>query len=362
MATQDTTPRTLFPEMPRAEPPVEAGEGGAYRSLSLMALTGFSLAMLAAAAVVTGGLVPFAMTRTALFFTAFVLAPALAVLASAARGQRGAANLGRAAGLGLLAAAALFGIGGLMAYSGSNPWMLGLWFWIVVVLALVVCAVARVQIQASEGTLTGEPLARWGLTAALFFGLIYFAYESSISLAVASQARAAAREFIDLVKGGDLVAAFLRTLPPERRRLARSSQAALEMVEKGHNVVQSATVPGEYSVFCASDHVRLLQMAGEDLTVTETSYRADVSDKASHVAISYRIDSPLVTFEAGHRPGGRGVRRCRLRGPPARLARRWPADRRGNQGAARAEGRSPSAHRRPRPGEAVGRAVAGGHR
>ncbi|MBY0231584.1 MAG: hypothetical protein K2W96_20045, partial [Gemmataceae bacterium] len=195
--------RSLFTDQPLAEAPFAPGPRDVYSTLSLLAVAGAALALFVSVAVLLGGLAPFAKRYPALLYASLALLPLLAVAGAAGRGQRDPTRLGQAFGIGLAGTVGLFGIGGLLAFSGSNPWMLPSWFWGVAILAVLVCVLARFQVLASEGALTGEPMARAGLLASLFFGLIYLAYQSSISLAVAGQARAVARDFLAAAQRGD---------------------------------------------------------------------------------------------------------------------------------------------------------------
>ncbi len=274
-----------------APAPPPAYEPPPYQTLSLVALGGFVLAAVCAAAVLLGGLIPLAVGRPVIFLATLVLAPILGAAAAAAtREGRNPARVSAGAGLALGAWAFLLGIGGLVVSAGTNPWVLGFAFWGLAAAAVLVCVIARYQIQASEGTLTGDWYARWGLITTLFVSLLYAAYQSSIQLAIASQARAAAREYIGLLQKGDTLQAFIRA------QRERPTGVNLAMVEQARNNPTMSS-PGVYTTYTCSDHVRLLRLSGEDATITEKGIKIDLSNKNTEAELIYRVAGRYFEFD-----------------------------------------------------------------
>src|SRR5438046_7445940 len=69
--------------------------------------------------------------------------------------------------------AAIVIIGAIVAAIQRMPWLMGGWSAVLPVVALVLAAVAWLQIQASEGTRSGKRLAVWAATLSVIVSLGY---------------------------------------------------------------------------------------------------------------------------------------------------------------------------------------------
>jgi hypothetical protein len=293
----DSTPQApqgqfqAFPgEMPSGSPTQEPE--GAYQSLSLLALLGFCLAVLAAAEVLVGGLVPMYRNWAPWFYATLVLAPLIAVgFGGALRGERSTERVASHAGVGLLVWAVALGLIGLIISASSEAWALGLWFWVPVGASLVLCLLGWAFIANSEGTVTGEWYARWGIFLSLFFGMIYVAYLFAISLATAAQARAAANEFVAKLKEGNEAEAYMLTTRPSARGSNPRTQAEAENAQGGPQA-------GPYTLFCTSDFARLFGVSGGEATLTETHYEV-LPPRGNQVAVrlGYRVRTRYHEFD-----------------------------------------------------------------
>ena len=283
----DLTPAPL-PAAPPAEP-AAAAEG--YRPLSLLALVGFVLAALFAASVLVGGLAAFA-ARYPKF--AVVLAAAAAAggwSAAAARRRSGATVLVWAAiGLGL--AITLVGLGSLVAFSGTSPWLLPDAIWLLVAAALLTCWLALSRIAAAEGTLGGASLAKWGVGLTLFFALNYGAYRLSTTFAVRSQARFCTDTFLDLLRHGEPQAAFLYTVPTNRRPQGGDLR---RIIEVEHNV-GGAAGRGAYSLFSNASFVQQLMLAGKEAKLEPVGFSTTFEKRAYYSTVTYKVTTPLASF------------------------------------------------------------------
>jgi hypothetical protein len=108
----------------------------------------------------------------------------------------------------------------LMAIVGlfnQTPLLLSVWTLLVPLSAILLCLIARNRIRSSEGTLAGETLTRWGLLLTLFTGLGYWSYYTAVFFAVRQQARAYAEDWLDRLREGDTVRAAMSALPPLKR-------------------------------------------------------------------------------------------------------------------------------------------------
>src|SRR5207302_5072758 len=134
------------------------------------------LAVLYCLCVLVGGLEPFARFYRRTFVLLLILVPLTAGLAAVLSRERQPGRIALYVGVALAGLLALLGLGGLVAFSSSRPWMLTPWTWVLCVAAVLISWLARSRIRDSEGALSGQGLARWGLGLSLFFGGIYAFY------------------------------------------------------------------------------------------------------------------------------------------------------------------------------------------
>jgi hypothetical protein len=297
---------TLTPAAP--PPPAET-----YQPLSGLALTAFLLALLYAVAVTLGGLVAFAGHHPWWLLILAVLAPPAGLVAAAVAGVRGAGRLLGWAGLSLLGLLTLLGVGGLVAYSSSNPWLLPGWTILLPLVAGVLAWLARGRIRDSEGTLGGATLAGWGLGLSLFFGLTYVAYYAGAYVAVRQQAESFSRRWIELIAQGKLPEAFVLTIPA-RDRPAEPTREMLEL--RTMAAPASPLGPSGYAQFCQMDYVRALERGGpgtviRPLGVVEWTYKSG----RPQVMSRYHVDTDVAGFDilvtalgSDNRPGEGGAR------------------------------------------------------
>ncbi|MFQ3651847.1 MAG: hypothetical protein SNJ75_16105, partial [Gemmataceae bacterium] len=276
------TPAPRSPDQPQDD----------YRPLSLLALSGFVLSLLCALWVLLGGLIPVAVGQPALFFASLLLTPGLFVAISAVRGQRGVA-FGWAALRGLALWAVVVGLGGLLI-GARNPWPLGIVFWGLLLLSIVLCWMAQIQIKGAEGTLSGEELARGGLLTGISVAVIYGAYLASSNLALQAQARAAARDFLNLVQNGEDLKAFVSTIPPGERPQAGQER---DQVETLFNMVTPPADAGAFTQFRNSPLFQMLRMAGKEVQLTEQRISTELVQGVYETSIEYRAITPFHTFE-----------------------------------------------------------------
>jgi hypothetical protein len=285
-ATHTVAPLPGLPVAAGAEP---------YRPLSLLAMAGFGLAALYAAFVTMGGLAVFAGRHPTPFKLLLVLVPLGAILAAAMRGVRERSRIAVWVGVGVAGTAVVLGLGSLVAYSGSNPWLMPDSMWGVLIAAALVSWVARARIGASENTLSGAELAGWGLRLSLVFGLLYSVYLISNTLAVRSQARNCAEDFLQQLKQGDLLQAFIRTLPAG----SRPSGDPRPAIEAQHNIPDPGSrETGKFSAFCRNDLVRMFLLGGAATTYETGSVNADFNKGAYQVTMRFKVQIPEGTFEA----------------------------------------------------------------
>ncbi len=200
--------------------------------------------------------------------------------------------------LGGLAVAVVYAVvvlvGAAVALFYRMPWILPTWSLAVPLAAVVLCWAARVQIQNSEGALTGARLTVWGLWLSLAVGLLYAAYYSACYLSVTGMATKVADEMLDDIKNDRLDKAFLLGLPPPRPADDAGLRARLELeFDRGRGS------GGPFTLFRQSELVRQIQQGGaadqiqclgvKDWGPTAGGYQ---------VQLAYSVSTPFETSEA----------------------------------------------------------------
>jgi hypothetical protein len=266
----------------------------AYRPLSLLAVAGFSLAVLYAGLVTLGGLAAFYSRYPGLLALLAVGGVVAGVMAAVLTKTREPDRVAAFAGLGLAGVLAIVGMAGVVAFSSSSPWLLSMWTLALPIGAAVLCWVARLRVQSSEGTLGGLQLARWGMSLSLVFGLLYFAYLASTFLAVRTQATDFVAGWMDRMKKGELDRAYLDLIPSQSR--PDEGPGLREAIEVKFNTPVSPTEPGMFSQFQQNTYVRLIQLGGDDTTFQLENFSWS-QDKQAYVAeMRYQVTTPHVTF------------------------------------------------------------------
>ena len=184
-------------------------------------------------------------------------------------------------------------VGAAVALFNRMPWILPTWSLAVPVAAVVLCWAARVQIQNSEGALTGARLTVWGLWLSLAVGLLYAAYYSACYLSVTRMATTVADEMFDDIKNDRLDQAFLLGLPPPRPAADAGLRARLELeYDRGRGG------GGPFTTFRQSELVRQIEQGGgadqiECLGVKDWGSTAG----GYQVQLVYRVSTPFAASE-----------------------------------------------------------------
>jgi hypothetical protein len=266
-----------------------------YRPLSLAALAGFVLAALCAVLVCLGGWIGVCYHHYILFAAAVVLAPAVAALICVMLGIFSPARILTIAGFALAGMLAVLGLGGLLAYSGSDPWLLPFWLLVLPLAGLLFLWIGRTQIVRSENTLSGLPLCNWGMGAIAVFGLVYLAYYYATWTAMWLESEAFAKQWVEQLGKGEVDGAFLFTLPPDQRPPQNAeTRTKLETLFNQ----PGPRGEGSYSAFCARDFVRLIAGAPGD-TKVESPRLMDWKYVEGQYEVLYRCRaaSPVCAFD-----------------------------------------------------------------
>jgi hypothetical protein len=187
---------------------------------------------------------------------------------------------------------------GLFALGAGKPLSLGAWGWFAL-LAVALCGVAWLRVYRSEDTLAGGALARWGLLLAGFVGLGYGAYALAINLALRQQTEQFAREWLDLIRAGRLEQALFRTLPPIKRAgISEDSQELLEKFALANDSAAEIPPAAMLQRFARMDLVRRVAQGGSDTVVTFRGMQWDHTQGGYDVRLSVHIETPECSFDA----------------------------------------------------------------
>jgi hypothetical protein len=285
-----------FTEAPAGSPGVTfaaAEPTEAYRPLSLLAVAGFVLAVGYALLVCLGGVTAFVSRYPRPMIVLTILVPLVAVLVGVSRRIQERDRLLLWAGASLAGLYALVGLAGLVAFSGTNPWVLPMGLMILgPICTALLCWMARSRIQASEDTLAGLGLANWGLLLSIFFGLNYAAYLTSNHFAVSQQASEFGSRWLELIQQDKLLDAFVMTLPPNGRPLPQRAP-----IELSYNTPRSARDQGPYTLFTRTPHVSLLRKSGPETRWELVSNSPVYEQNSYRVTLHYRITTKYGNFD-----------------------------------------------------------------
>jgi hypothetical protein len=183
-------------------------------------------------------------------------------------------------------------VAALVALLQKTPLLIA-WSLLIPAAAAAVCAAAHLRIRNSEGALSGLALTRWGLGVSLVLGLLYVAYFTATYLAVSAQAKAFADQWFDDLAHDRIAEAYLLTLPPPRPTVDDKLRAILEL-----DYNRGAPGKGGLSEFRRQLIVRHIQQGGAAAKVTYLGAQAPAFDKDGyHVDLSYRLESPAATID-----------------------------------------------------------------
>ncbi|HEV3235601.1 MAG TPA: hypothetical protein VGZ25_01350 [Gemmataceae bacterium] len=162
--------------------------------------------------------------------------------------------------------------GALIALYVGSPYLLGGLTAILPIAAAVLCGIALVRINRSEGTLGGARLAIWGLRLSLLFGLGYWAYFIATFFAIRQQADEFSQKWLQKIANGQLDSAFLliidpKNKPPKENPAYPNDPAIRDQIEKRFNSGGGADPRGMYSRFPEQDIVRFMRLMSKDIKV-----------------------------------------------------------------------------------------------
>jgi hypothetical protein len=192
---------------------------------------------------------------------------------------------------------AYIAIFGLFTYFSGDFLIFPFWTILIPLGVATLCLVAKRTIATSEGTLTGDRLATWGLGLTVVFGLSYWSYFAATSLALRRQAATFVEsKFLPALAKGNVDEAFVYTYKGQRPAI----NAQLHMfVERFMNVPISVKAMPPFTTFLNTEYVRLLALSGDKYQATLTATGTPVPEKGGEMQIPlvYHVETPLKSFD-----------------------------------------------------------------
>jgi hypothetical protein len=187
------------------------------------------------------------------------------------------------AGLALFVVVSFF-----MRSSAIQVWLLA-----IPVLAALLSWAGRLKIQASEDTLSGLALTRWGIGLSLVVGLIYAAYCGGTYWAIRQQASNAAFQFLDKLRNEDVEGAYALTLR-SRPASGPDLRATLENLQAGPD---SRGAGSEFAQFQQVHWVRCLQYSSPKAEIEQVGVGEWKDLGGGHqLAVTFRVTSEVASF------------------------------------------------------------------
>jgi hypothetical protein len=270
-------------------------DGTSYRPLSLLALAGFGLSVLTVLLICLGGWMAVGSRHPIFFVVIVLLTPFVAAIGCFMLGMSKPLKIVKIAAFALAGVLAVLGLGGLLAYSSNDPWLLKEWVVVLPVVCMLVLWIARSRIARSEDTLSGLALCNWGFGLVGVFGLLYLAYYGATVLAVCKQSEAFTDDWLSSLQKGDLETAFALTLPPDQRPQDDESRRLRIETLLNQPGPQS---PGLFSEFASRTFVRTLNGTSDTAKLQRLGMVDWTYDKGEFlVRYSYRLILQLSTVE-----------------------------------------------------------------
>lgn len=189
----------------------------------------------------------------------------------------------------------MIGLGVLFGFFQRSPWLLPLWTFLLPVLGVILSWMARIRIQNSENTLSGTALTSWGIGLSLSFGVVYAAYVAATAMAVRQQADAFAQKWLEEVRKAPVEKAFWYTLRPAERGSGRGNLRGT--LEVRFNTPPDPYAIGALSAFSRADYVRLLRDAGDKAEINLAGVTGwDFERGGYSVGLTYQIKTPIASF------------------------------------------------------------------
>lgn len=192
-----------------------------------------------------------------------------------------------------------------------SPFM-GLWTLLIPLAAAGLAVMATQQIRQSEGTRSGEALAKWALLLSALFGLSYATFHGATYWSIKMQSEQFTRDWFAKIQSGEIAAAFLLTQAPEERQDVSPGDKQYMDRRYGRGAPGRK---GPLPTFKDTELVRILQQGGAEVNITSRGIRDwDYGQGGYHVLQLFRVETSEGVFDiqVGLRSDDRKTRRWRI--------------------------------------------------
>lgn len=182
-------------------------------------------------------------------------------------------------------------------FRGSSP-AVEIVILVVPLTGLALSAAGWLQVRRSEGTLTGERLAVWGMGVSLLSGLVHVAIAAASYLAIHQQADAVAQQWLGLLRQQEYARAFRLMLPPDQRP-ADGANLRKE-VELRFNTSEGGG-KGPFGQFLRQDVCQFLGQGGDNTRIEPKGIVDGPRQEGGgiRVTLAYRVSTPEASADVG---------------------------------------------------------------
>ena len=192
--------------------------------------------------------------------------------------------------------AAIMGALIILAFFQGKTLFLPLWVILFPALAALAAVAARAQIRRSEGTLSGSALATWAWWLSLLFGFGFLAFYLGTYVAVGQQAQSFTDQWLNKLKEGELVDAFVLTQEPAQRKFDNPRDT--EAIMQRYGIMPKYGTKGPLAVFADRDIAQIFTQGGSGTHFRSLGAKNWDYDKGGYkVWQTYAIASPLGAWE-----------------------------------------------------------------
>ncbi|MHB1425783.1 MAG: hypothetical protein ACYC3I_21670 [Gemmataceae bacterium] len=189
--------------------------------------------------------------------------------------------------------------GGLLALFTRTPWLMPYWTFLIPLVALVLCWAARTRIRDSDGTLSGLAFTTWGVRLTIVVGFTYAAYYGVTFFVVRMGAAGCAERLFEQLERGSSEEAFLvsQGVPVPSKGMDKGQMR--DMVEGRFNQASGRPgMPGPFTRFRKNLYFRLIEMGGEQTNTTLVGVSEWTCNKEGYkVVLQYHVATPLGEFD-----------------------------------------------------------------
>jgi hypothetical protein len=183
----------------------------------------------------------------------------------------------------------------VVAFFSSKPMLQEPWMVIIPLGIAVLCGLGWLHVNRSEGTAAGAALGRWGLWLTAIAALGYWSYYGTTRYAVTSEADRFGRTFLEDLTHDEVHSAFRLALEPNQRR-PNDAQLRADL-EMRYNQPEGSG-KGPLAMFEQMELVRVLRLYGPEATIESRGVSDFKNDGGRYwVTLNYHVSGVYGGFD-----------------------------------------------------------------